>query len=337
VIQKTAADLPPASPNFRPLASRSTSGSWLVSFARRDQDRPLYWLKVPKAVRTIPPSRRKIEQLSPDLEYRTAVAFREYFADFPEFSNSIPQPVQFLPDCDGIVMEYRTGRHLKDELFVRGNVLSSTRTPKSLSDISAACGRWLRLLHEMKPPEWLPEHVLDSTELARRTVQAASLLRPELARHVPLDTLLRWIDRADISGRRSAVSHGDFQPGNVLVSGSQLSVIDLATAGVRPPEDDIGFFITFTFTHKERIAFGNAAGTRGFVKGFCDSFLRGYGFDSPAGKRSLRPYIAWLIVQRLADVSARIDRWPGVGRFVLRKRLVTWVRSELPLFMKEFA
>lgn len=307
-----------------------------MTFARRDGNKPEYWLKARKAVRTIPPSRRKIEQLSAELEYRVSVAVREYFSEFPEFADSIPRPVLFLDDIDGILSEYRDGRHLKDALFAKGNLINSRLSSHSLGGLAAASGRWLRLLHDMPPPEWLPMHPLDLNEVQRRTTLAARALRPELARHVPLNELRAWVSELGTAESRMAVSHGDFQPGNVLVNGAGITVIDLGTAGVRPPEDDLAFFITFAFTHKERVAFGNLAGTREFVRGFCNSFLEGYGIEASAGRAALRPYIAWLIVQRLADMTARIERWPRVPRLVLRKRLVGWVRSELPLFLKEF-
>ena len=188
----------------------------------------------------------------------------------------------------------------------------------------------------MPPPEWLPAHPLDLSEVQRRMSLATAALRPEVATHLPLTRLTAWVAELETREYRMAVSHGDFQPGNVLTSGPRISVIDLGTAGVRPPEDDLAFFITFAFTHKERVAFGNAAGTRSFLRNVCNSFLEGYGIEAFGGRRALRPYVAWLIVQRLADMSARIERWPRVPRLILRRRLVAWVRSELPLFLKEF-
>ena len=331
------ADLPPESPAFRPLESRSTSGSWLVTFARRDGNKPEYWLKTRKSVRTIPPSRRKAEQLSAQLEYRTAVAFREYFGEFPEFSASIPRPVRFLDEFDAILTEYRGGRHLKDALFSSGNLLSHAVRPGTLIETAETCGRWLRLLHDMPAPEWMPAHPLNANQLRTRTEGALAVLRPEVLAHVPLKELNDWIAELTDDGHRMAVSHGDFQPGNVLISGKRISVIDLGSAGVRPPEDDLGFFVTFVSTYKERVAFGNAAGTRSFVREFCDAFLEGYGLEPAGGRASLRPFIAWLTVQRLADMTARIERWPGAARLVLRMRLVSWVKSELPLFLEEFA
>jgi len=287
-------------------------------------------------MRTIPPSRRKAEQLPADLEYRTAMAVREYFEGFPEFSDSIPRPVRFLDDVEGILSEYRAGRHLKDALFLHGNLLRSQFSGDSLASVARKTGRWLRLLHEMPPPEWLPAHPLDLPEVRRRMSLAASELRPEVAAEVPLAMLESWVEELAGLEHRMAVSHGDFQPGNVLMSGSNISVIDMGTAGVRPPEDDLAFFITFAFTHKERVAFGNPAGSRSFISALCRDFLDGYGIEAFDGRRALRPYVAWLIVQRLSDMTARIERWQRVPRAILRKRLVGWTKAELPLFLKEF-
>lgn len=336
VAERLPEDLPPASPNFRPLASRSTSGSWLVTFARRDSNRPKYWLKARKAVQTIPPSRRKAEQLSAEIEFRTAVAVRDYFANFAEFANSLPRPVLFLKEFDAILSEYRSGRHLKNDLFWKGNLAAAAIHPEALRGVVAASGRWLKLLHQMTPPDWLPVHPLDLAEVRRRTDAAAAALAPEVAQHVPLRTLADWISDLGNGAQRMAVSHGDFQPGNILISGSGISVIDLGTAGVRPPEDDLAFLVTFAFTHKERVAFGNAAGTRLFLRNVCDAFLEGYGLGAAEGRAAMRPYVAWLIVQRLADMTGRIRRFPSPLRRGLEQRLVGWVRSELPLFLKEF-
>jgi len=86
---------------YRPTLIRETSGSWLVCLARNGDKRPTHWLKVRKSVRTMPPSRRKAEQLSAAQEYEAAIAISRHFSQFPEFRDSVPRPVQFLADCVG--------------------------------------------------------------------------------------------------------------------------------------------------------------------------------------------------------------------------------------------
>ena len=326
--------LPPMSHNCRPAMFRETSGSWLVCLARNGEARPAYWLKVRKPVRSIPPSRRKEEQLSAALEYRIALAISDHFSQFSEFRDSVPRPVKFLPDHQTILMEYGGSRLLKDMLIWRGNVLGSLRSRRELLRVAELCGAWISLLHIMDHPDWLPVHRIDADELRSRTVTAAARLPEAVRRQVPLDTLLGWVSEMTTGSQHLAVSHGDYQPGNILVAGSQIGVIDMATAGIRPVEDDLGTFITFLFTQKQRVVFSSIAGSRGLTRQLRDAFLNGCGFRSREDLDRLRPFMAWHIVQRLADMSTRIDRWPRLVRPLLRRRLADWVRSELPLVIE---
>jgi aminoglycoside phosphotransferase (APT) family kinase protein len=163
----------------------------------------------------------------------------------------------------------------------------------------------------------------------------AADLSHDLKRHLPLTQLLRWSGQVP-ADERLVMSHGDFQPGNLLVSASGFTVIDFATAGVRPAGADLAWFVTFVLSQRERVVLGNAAGTRRFVMKFCREFLSGYDFDFSRASQIVRPYLGLVVVGRLADLQKRIDHWPPPARPLLRNRLVGWADSELRWFLREF-
>jgi thiamine kinase-like enzyme len=187
----------------------------------------------------------------------------------------------------------------------------------------------------MAPPGWLPVQSNEPGDLRPRTEEAIAKLSHDLQRHLPLTQLLRWSGQAPV-GERLVMSHGDFQPGNLLVSGSRFTVMDYATAGARPAGEDLAWFVTFVLSQRERVVLGNSAGPRRFVARMCREFLAGYDSDFRRMSQTVRPYLALVVVRRLADLLQRIDRSPPVARPLLRKRLVGWADSELRWFLREF-
>jgi hypothetical protein len=183
----------------------------------------------------------------------------------------------------------------------------------------------------MKPPDWLPAPHVDPGILESKTLEAAASLPECLRREIPLDDLLDEIRGLKLEKKRLVVSHGDFQPGNILVSGLGMTIVDLATARVCPIEDDLSFFIVLLFTHKERIVYGSVPGTAALPRELANAFLVGYGFPPGDGWHQLDPMLRFHVIERLAEMCARIQRFPAVFRPFLVRRLVDWVRSKPPL------
>jgi len=315
----------------KPVGLRETAGSFVTFLALPGEKRPAYCLKVRKAVRSTPSLRRKASELPPALEYKMMSRVHKYYSRFPEFSDSTPRPVQLSVEHNAILSEYAGGGSLREKLPWWGNAVTSARNIRNLRRVSEKCGAWLRLLHKMKPPDWLPAHYVDCEILKNKTLEAAASLPECLRREIPIGDLLDEIRGLNLGGKRLVVSHGDFQSGNILVSGLGITIVDLATARVCPIEDDLSFFIALLFTQKERIVYGSLPGTAAFPRELSDAFLSGYGFPPGDGWHQLGPMLKFHVVERLAEMCARIERFPAVFRPFLVRRVVDWVRSKPPL------
>lgn len=262
---------------------------------------------------------------------------REYFAGKHDFAGTVLEPLLLLEGSNAILTEYHHGRLLKDALLRAGSPFQIVRGALSAGVPTARIGSWLRLLHEMPRPEWLFKVAGGSQrDLRARTEEAVSTLSDDLKRRIPMKRLLEWSGQATADGA-PVMSHGDFQPGNLIVlNDGRFIVMDYATAGVRPASEDIAWFLVFVMSQRERVVLGSPAGSRGFVAKVCKEFLAGYDTDMPRASRALRPFLASLMVTRLADLQHRIDRTPPPVRFILKKRLVGWADSELRWFLGEF-
>ena len=316
-----------------PVAVRETVRSWLVFFARLGDKQPAYCLKVRKPAGCIPMIHRRSEELCTAAEYEMNVRVHRHFSQVPAFSNSVVSPVAVLPDHDAILTEYAAGRPLKEKLPWRANILTSRWNLSSLMRISRMCGAWLRWLHDMSPPDALPVYCIDTEEFERRALGAIANLPETLSRYLPVEMILECIQEVRAHPSQSAVCHGDFHPGNILVSGSRITVTDVGTAGVRIPEDDLAFFVALMFSQPGRLVFGPLAGKPQFVRRLCDAFLAAYGFPTADGWQRLRPMMAMHVVERLARVSVTIEGLPRRAQPLLWHRLASWVTSELPLLL----
>lgn len=320
----------PVGLDYRDVAVREAPYSWLIFLAPRGERKPSYCLKIRKPGHLVSAGPKQSEQLPAAGEYKALVAVRDHFQDSPQFSDSAGRNLQFFEKQDAILMDYLGEGVLKEKLPRLGNLVASTLGSSRLRSICEQCGAWLAHFHSMKAPDWLP---VRPSDLEGRLSQALSALPDSLLRRLPVDRLREEAGTGERSEARLAVSHGDFQPGNVLVPDGRVRMMDFGTAAVRPIEEDLAFFIVMLFAQKERVLYGSMAGTAGLMHRLCDAFLSGYGLDMPAGSPALRPMIAVRLAERLAQMCASIERSLAVLRPVLTFRVMTWANREIPLLL----
>ncbi len=322
--------------DIRTVAIRETVRSRLIFLARAGARQPSYCLKLRKPEDSIPPIHRRTAELSPSAEFEMTLRAYEHFSRRQRLPGSIARPVAFLCDHEAILSEYAPGHPLKDRLPWRANALTALLAPSLLHRIAETCGVWLKTFHEIPPLPGLAVYPLDSEILRRRVLQALDGLPEAVLRHLPLERMMESLQKLDSHDPRPAVvGHGDFHPGNILVSKSRITVVDVATAGLRSAEDDLAFFITLMFAQKPRIVLGAAAGTSALIRGICDSFLAGYGYaPADGGWSRLQPMMVVHVAERLAQVSASIGTFPGAPQRILIMRLASWAGSELPWLLR---
>jgi aminoglycoside phosphotransferase (APT) family kinase protein len=122
--------------------------------------------------------------------------------------------------------------------FVPGETIPRRilRDPELCSGLAAQCGRILAAVHRM-PVGVVPElaHV-DQLTVWRGVLD--ELGEP----HPVLEFALRWLDRHRPPAHRTAVVHGDFRNGNLIVGpGGVRAVLDWELAHLGDPLEDLGW------------------------------------------------------------------------------------------------
>ncbi len=165
--------------------------------------------------------------------YDTLIALRD--AGFkPPARLTVPEPVACLPGRGLVLQEKVPGRHASDLL-----VENSARASFAAAD----CGRWLAALHQCEVPA--PSICVECEAVSHWATELAEIL-PDRAKQ--LDKIAAGIQEV-FAGDASRVvpSHGDFDPMNVLIKGTQrVTGMDVDKFGLREAEADIGRFMMRT-------------------------------------------------------------------------------------------
>jgi aminoglycoside phosphotransferase (APT) family kinase protein len=155
----------------------------------------------------------------------------------------VPVPEVLAAEGDAMVMAYVEGEALAPKLLKSG---------LDGAVLAAECGRALARLHTIGAVEGLP--VQEPVDAARDFLDAGH--EP----HPAIEIGLRWLAEHRPPPLPTAVVHGDFRLGNLMVDGSRLSaVLDWELAHWGDPREDLGWLCTKSWR------FGRAAPVGGFA------------------------------------------------------------------------
>jgi aminoglycoside phosphotransferase len=136
-----------------------------------------------------------------------------------------PRPLAWSDELDVLVLEALPGRRWAD------------LAPDELPAMFGLLGPAVAAVHRMSPG-WtrrfgrlLPERVVHSAELV-------AIARPDLA--ALCAALAEQLRHGPPAADSEVLLHGDVHPGNALLDGDQVSLIDLDQSGVGSPAADIG-------------------------------------------------------------------------------------------------
>jgi len=161
-------------------------------------------------------------------EYACLQSTYEYFKNSP--MHRAVRPIAFFPEWHTIVTAESPGLVLKPVIMSYTRILS-LRDIKRLQKAVFLCGRWLRDFHHCVKAE--TEFELEGITLyvSRRLeiLEDLGLIRKDLGKILRKN--LEEIEKGYIRFIPSVLLHNDFIPGNILIDGEKVCVLDFSWAG----------------------------------------------------------------------------------------------------------
>jgi len=150
---------------------------------------------------------------------------------------AIPRPIACYADLLTLVMEECSGEDLAAILKREAPFFPSPKKVERLEYFFYLCGEWLKANQNSAPVKqhlsvYSLETYLDYNDIRlRRLVQYETVPLDESFRKKILQSMQRrWAD-IDVSETYAVEIHGDYGPGNVMIEGEKLIIIDIAGCG----------------------------------------------------------------------------------------------------------
>ncbi len=257
------------------------------------------------------------------LEFDTLSYLYERFRTVPRCS--VVRPIAFFPEEIAVVTEEGEGKNLHHLIKAKASVWHGGSEIEVLKGYCRACGKWLRHFQELtfqERREAIPvNNILD--QLVANLEVCVQMGLPRIAS----SGLLRFYEDQlrRIEGREFPVvgEHPDFQPDNILVCPSGVTVLDFTSFQYGSIYNDVArFLVSVDFLSK------NPFYSRARIHTLTAAFLQGYGWREKEMDPGLTVYLIRYMVQAVATVST----WPRsafVKRFVERRAaafLSAWSR-----------
>jgi aminoglycoside phosphotransferase (APT) family kinase protein len=211
-----------------------------------------------------------------------------------------PQPLYLSQGADWLLMTRCSGHSLLRSVRQCRRVWNKKLAAEACSLLHSA-GTWLREFQDRSLRKGAPEQALDCA--TRRIAEVllklgGPVLDPQEA--ASLTERARALRAAAESGSAVVVRHGDFQPGNVLVSGTgQPVVIDFEGVGEGHPLEDPAYFVVHLGLY---LVYPGFAGRRRVLE---QAFLAGCGLHSAERSAAFRLFRAAAAARALEDDHAR--------------------------------
>ena len=224
-----------------------------------------------------------------------------------ESGYSVVRPIAFFADDVTVVTEAGQGDNLYGLIKRDGVRWSSRPATERLASQCRAAGAWLRRFQDLtrRPGQGpLPaEHLLTYLERDIRSCVAIGL-SPAVAEGV--DRLVRArLHDLERSTYPIVGVHPDFQPDNVLLSSSGITVLDFTSFHHGPPQSDVARFLASLAFFPKSPAYAEAR-----MRGLMRAFLTGYGRSAADLNPALTVYMPCFVLTAAATVGSWRRPWP---------------------------
>jgi hypothetical protein len=238
------------------------------------------------------------------------------------------RPVTCYPDELAIVTEETRGETFNAYIGPRLRWFSGLPTLDEVEAVATRTGRWLQAFQtiDARPDKFSLDELRSSLDLRlerlARTPRArwGSGDRMRTVRHV--DRLMARVTQADLA---EVLVHADFAPGNVIVAGSRIVVLDFAMTRRSSRLHDIARLHAQIELLCAKPQFRPASVAR-----VQRALLRGFDPDLTARHPLFRLLLMLHRVNHLSSLSMRRERFPAsVYNAHLRRLHRRWIRDEL--------
>jgi Ser/Thr protein kinase RdoA (MazF antagonist) len=190
----------------------------------------------------------------------------------------VPEPLLCLPDQLALVMEERPGRTLQQWILAPRADEGPERLARAFRTAGSAIARMQQLGARSEQPLDL-DGLLAYNEWRLERLEKLGSISPRLAASVRAASE-RWSGELRSGGEQPAcVTHGDFCPGNLLMDGETLYLLDFAMIGTGSIYHDL----TYCHEHLERylVRHRNRA-ARELIRQLQSSLLAGHSAEARA-------------------------------------------------------
>jgi hypothetical protein len=257
-------------------------------------------------------------------EFGVTRRIHEAMAAWPDLS--VVRPVACYVDDLAIVTEQEPGVTLLVELHRRGGWFPSSETLCALESTMTRVGAWVRAFQQVETGSGqVPVAALrDYVDIRLSRLTSHGVMRPRdrtrLLGH--LDALGRKIEASEL---REVIAHADLAPGNILVAGDRIVVLDFAMTNRATTLHDISRLFVQLDLLKAKPQFRASVVRRLQTALLC-------GFDPAlAPDRPLFRYLLMLHrVNHLGTLALGRERFPSsVFNGHLRRMHRRWIQAEL--------